>query len=122
MGLLMDKQTVNLVDESVRIFVDSTVSRYKVAVFSKTYCPYCKRAKDILKSYPIKEDCLEIIELEKRPDMSQIQSYLKSMTGASTVPRIFIDSNSIGGCDDLTKLHKSGELKKYLEDCNCLES
>ena len=71
--------------KKVRIFVDSTVNRYKVTVFSKTFCPYCRRAKELLSNYPIKEDCLEIIELEKRPDMSQIQSYLKELTGASTV-------------------------------------
>lgn len=118
MGSMLDKQTV--VDESVSIFVDSTVSRYKVTVFSKTFCPYCRKAKQILSSYPIKEDCLEIIELEKRPDMSQIQAYLKQITGASTVPRIFINSNKIGGCDDLTKLHKNGELKRFLEECDCL--
>ena len=85
MGSLLDKQTVNLIDESVRIFVDSTISRYKVTVFSKTFCPYCRKAKEILSNYQIKDDCLEIIELEKRPDMNQIQTYLKELTGASTV-------------------------------------
>lgn len=88
MGSLLDKQTVKLIDESILVFVNSTIDRYKVAVFSKTYCPYCVRAKDILASYQIKEDCLEIIELEKRPDCSQIQSYLKEITGASTVSKL----------------------------------
>lgn len=91
MGTLLDKQTVNSIDESVVYFVHETIKHHKVAVFSKTFCPYCRKAKQILSSYPIKEDCLEIIELEKRPDMSQIQSYLKELTGASTV-RILIDS------------------------------
>lgn len=81
---MLDKQPMQ-VDESVRIFVDSTIDRYKVTVFSKTFCPYCRRAKELLASYPIQADQLEVIELEKRPDMAQIQAYLKQITGASTV-------------------------------------
>lgn len=84
MGSRLDKQPAE-VDDSVQIFVDQTVYRYKVTVFSKTFCPYCRRAKELLSSYPIKSNELEVIELEKRPDMNQIQSYLKQLTGASTV-------------------------------------
>ena len=72
-------------DEGIKILVDTTIAKSKVVVFSKTYCPYCKRAKAVLAKYPIKPDQLEIIEIEKRPDCSSIQAYLKEITGGSTV-------------------------------------
>lgn len=88
MGGLLGRLTGPVVmDESVKIFVDDAISTHKVVVFSKTYCPYCKKAKELLSKYPIKEDQLEVIELEKRPDCAQIQAYLKELTGASSVRR-----------------------------------
>ncbi|XP_015784727.1 glutaredoxin-1 [Tetranychus urticae] len=114
--------TPTVMDEGIKIMVDSTISKSKVVVFSKTYCPYCKRAKALITKFPIKPDQLEIIEIEKRPDCSSIQAYLKEITGASTVPRIFIDGKCIGGCDDAIALDNSGELEKLLSSCGALQS
>ncbi|RWS31824.1 glutaredoxin-2-like protein, partial [Leptotrombidium deliense] len=76
-------------------------------------------AKQIIDGYNVKSNNnnYEVIELEKRPDCSQIQSYLKTLTGASTVPRIFVCGKSVGGCDDLVKLHESGQFREMLSEC-----
>lgn len=54
------------------------------------------------------------IELEDRPDCNQIQDVLGEMTGARSVPRVFVDGNFIGGGTDVKKLCETGELAKML--------
>jgi len=57
----------------------------------------------------------EAVELDQIDDGSAIQSELGKMTGATTVPRVFINQEFIGGCDDTLALHKSGQLVKKLQ-------
>lgn len=102
--------------EAAKKFVDETIQNNPVAVFSKTYCPYCVKAKNLLtESYSIPNSKIAIVELENRQDCNAIQGYLKELTGASSVPRVFVKANCIGGCDDTFKLHESGELKKLID-------
>lgn len=81
---------------NAKSFVDSAIKQYKaslssiwlvdlylqVAVFSKTYCPYCKKAKAALESFKLKDDALGWIEIDDHPNMDAIQDYLKELTGA----------------------------------------
>ena len=46
--------------------------------------------------------------------MNEYQDILKEITGARSVPRVFLDGKFIGGGDDVEKLFKSGELAKKL--------
>ncbi|CAG2121927.1 unnamed protein product [Medioppia subpectinata] len=89
-------------------------------VFSKSYCPYCTKAKKVLEKYPIVSGQYEVIELENRDDCNQIQEYMKQLTGASSVPRVFINGVSIGGGDDTARLDSNGQLGKKLEECQAL--
>lgn len=52
------------------------------------------------------------IELDDREDMQEIQDVLGEMTGARTVPRVFLKGTCIGGGSDVKKLYDSGELVK----------
>jgi glutaredoxin 3 len=54
------------------------------------------------------------IELEDRPDCNEIQDALGDMTGARSVPRVFVDGKFIGGGTDVKKLYETGELAKML--------
>lgn len=101
---------------NVKQLIDGLIQNNKVMVFSKTTCPYCIKAIDLLKSYPIPEKDMKVMQIENELNCSEMQSYLKTITGASSVPRIFINGHSIGGCDDIVKLHNQGELKKLLEN------
>ncbi|ORY70933.1 putative glutaredoxin [Pseudomassariella vexata] len=80
-----------------------------VAVFSKSYCPYCKSAKSLLDSFDAK---YYAIELDQDNEGSAIQAALAEITGQRTVPNIFIGKQHIGGNSDLQS--KSGELKHLL--------
>ena len=60
-------------------FVDELLQKHKVVVISKTYCPFCDKAKNVLQKYDI--DDLVIEEIEGRDDMNEIQDYCKKITG-----------------------------------------
>lgn len=66
---------------AAKTFVDSILNKYKVAVFSKTYCPYCTKAKDALSSFKLNPDVYHVVELDERSDGQDIQDYLHSITG-----------------------------------------
>jgi len=100
---------------AVKELVDTAVSENTVAIFSKTWCPYCRRAKTLLQSTPeIKGEDIKIIELDERKDGDAIQEYLKEKTGQRTVPNVFIKQKHIGGSDDLDAFSRSGQLQTLL--------
>ncbi|KAI8575959.1 hypothetical protein K450DRAFT_179999 [Umbelopsis ramanniana AG] len=96
---------------AVKSKVEEIIANNKVAVFSKSYCPYCRRAKEALKSITSE---FFVIELDEADDGAAIQDYLQQKTGQRTVPNIFINQKHVGGCDDLLSLKSSGELQKLL--------
>ncbi|KAL6753563.1 thioredoxin-like protein [Haematococcus lacustris] len=93
--------------------IRSTISAHKVVVFSKTYCPYCIKAKKALSTY-LKPQQYEVVELDGRPDMDAIQDALKELTGGRSVPRVFVGGEFIGGGDDTAAKASNGELEKLL--------
>ena len=66
---------------AAKTFVDEAINKNKVAVFSKSYCPYCTKAKDALGVYKIPSENYYCVELDKRDDCAEIQDYLQSITG-----------------------------------------
>jgi glutaredoxin 3 len=97
---------------SVAQFVTSQINSSKVVIFSKSYCPYCMRAKKLFQT--LKQDA-SVIELDQVANGNEIQDYLYSITKQRTVPNIFIGQKHIGGCDDVHSLHNSGKLTPLLQ-------
>lgn len=95
--------------------VQKIIDEHAVAVFSKSYCPYCTKSKKSLKNFDANAF---VLELDKVPDGSKIQSYLHKKTGQKTVPNIFINQKHIGGNSNLENLKRSGELKKLIAAIN----
>ncbi|KAF9949616.1 hypothetical protein BGZ70_001698 [Mortierella alpina] len=91
--------------------VNDIIANNRVVVFSKTYCPYCTKAKNALAKHHAEA---HIVELDNEDDGAAIQAYLLELTGQRTVPNIFINHKHIGGCDDLMNLDKNGQLKTLL--------
>ncbi|KAJ6259164.1 Glutaredoxin-C2 [Drechslerella dactyloides] len=81
-----------------------------VAVFSKSYCPYCKASKALLTELNAN---FQVMELDQVDDGAEIQAALKELSGQSTVPNIFIGGEHIGGNSDLQSRKKS-DLPKLL--------
>lgn len=59
---------------------------------------------------------ISIMELDNRDDGNAIQDVLLDLTGARSVPRVFIDGEFIGGGDDTAALASSGKLAIMLKD------
>jgi glutaredoxin 3 len=95
------------------IYVRETVADNTVVMFSKTTCPFCYKAKEALNA-EMGEGTYFVVELDEKENTSAIQDALKIVTGARTVPRVFINQECIGGGDDTVAKHKSGELKELL--------
>ena len=80
----------------------------RVEMYSKTTCPYCFRAMDLLRGKGVQ---VEEYVLDgggpKRDEMIE-------RSGRMTVPQIFIDGRHVGGCDDLYALEREGKLDAML--------
>lgn len=55
------------------------------------------------------------IELDQRNDGEEIQAILGEITGAKTVPRVFVNGECLGGGSDVKALYENGKLQKYFE-------
>ncbi|KRZ70925.1 Glutaredoxin-C6 [Trichinella papuae] len=108
--------------EMAKQFILETVQKYPVTVFSKLTCPFCTKAKEMFNFYELPKEKYTIVELDGRPDEELLKEVFQSMTGARTVPRIFINGQCIGGCDNMTKLHQSGELGRMLEELGLMSA
>jgi glutaredoxin 3 len=80
-----------------------------IVVYTKDYCPYCVRAKALLARKGQKFREIDISQDEKLQ-----QEVVEKSGGRRTVPQIFIDGKSVGGCDDLYALDASGKLDPLL--------
>ncbi|KAF9495605.1 glutaredoxin [Pleurotus eryngii] len=98
---------------SAKSLVDDAIAGHTVAIFSKTYCSYSKRAKQLFASNYADVDTV-IYELDNRDDGAQIQDYLAEKTGQRTVPNIFVNRKHVGGSDDVAALQDKGELKALI--------
>jgi glutaredoxin 3 len=81
----------------------------KIVIYTKNYCPYCDRAKNLLTA---KHAVYEEINVEEKPGFYE---ELKKKTGMMTVPQIFIGEKLIGGYTDLAALDKEGGLDPLLQ-------
>lgn len=87
---------------------------HAVIIFSKTSCPFSKRAKGLLlDEYTIDPEPY-VIELDTHPLGRQIQDKLAIKTGRKTVPNIIINGKSIGGSDEIAAMHKKRELAEAI--------
>jgi glutaredoxin 3 len=80
----------------------------KIEIYTKPYCPYCERAKTLLKT---KGAAYSEVIASNDPDLRKL---MIERSGRSTFPQIFIDGLHIGGCDDLMALEGRGGLDPLL--------
>ncbi|XP_020042128.2 glutaredoxin-1 [Castor canadensis] len=102
-------------------FVNAKIQPGKVVVFIKPSCPYCRKTQEILSQLPFKQGLLEFVDITATSHTSEIQDYLKQLTGARTVPRVFIGKDCIGGCTDLEVMQQNGELLVRLKQIGALQ-
>lgn len=81
-----------------------------VTMYTTAVCPYCTRAKQLLKARGVEH--IEEIRIDQDPAERQ---RMMERTGRRTVPQIFIGETHVGGCDDLQALDASGGLLPLLQ-------
>ncbi len=80
-----------------------------IEIYTKDWCPFCHRAKALLRSEELSFNEIDVtIDAEREREMV-LRSRRRS------VPQIFIGTNHVGGFDDLSALHDSGELYRIIE-------
>ena len=81
----------------------------KVEIYTWQYCPFCIRAKSLLKKKNI-----NFKEYKIDGDEDARALMIKRADGRRTLPQIFIDDEGIGGCDDLYALENENKLEALL--------
>lgn len=89
----------------------AAIETNKVMVFSKSYCPFCTKAKEALTKLNVQ---FEVLELDVVKDGDKIQNALEEMTKQRTVPNIFVKGQHVGGCDATLAKIADGSLQKML--------
>ncbi|KAJ1418287.1 Thioredoxin-like superfamily [Sesbania bispinosa] len=116
MGSILSSQNTQMSAQEMETALNKAkelASSSPVFVFSKTYCGYCKRVKDLLTQLGA---TYKIFELDTEKDGGEIQSALAEWTGQRTVPNVFIGGKHIGGCDTCLEKHRAGQLVPLLND------
>lgn len=81
-----------------------------ITIYTTPICPYCVRAKDLLKTKGVTQ--WEEIDISK--DIETREAMMARAGGRRTVPQIFIGDTHVGGFDDLHALDKAGKLDGLL--------
>lgn len=80
----------------------------KVVIYTTNYCPFCTRAKALLRSKSIDFEEIDVTHDER------LQQEIRRLSGRRTVPQIFIDGKPVGGYDDIKELDLAGKLDSLL--------
>ncbi|KAJ6668311.1 hypothetical protein lerEdw1_015688 [Lerista edwardsae] len=97
--------------DALTLRVRTLIGSHRVMIFSKSYCPFCVKVKDLFHSLGI-EYC--VMELDQTDEGPSIQEVLLQMTGQRTVPNVFVSGTHVGGCDQTFQAYHSGLLQKLL--------
>ena len=83
----------------------------KVQLYTTIYCPFCTRAKALLKQKGVAFE-----EIDVTNDDDRREEMVRLSGGRRTVPEIFINGKIIGGYDELRELEMHGELDGILAE------
>jgi glutaredoxin 3 len=84
------------------------MSQPAVVMYTTSWCPYCERARHLLAA---KNVSIEEIDVESAPGK---RAEMRTRSGRTSVPQIFIGDFHVGGSDDLLALEKAGKLDSLL--------
>jgi len=79
-----------------------------IEIYTQDWCPYCVRAKQLLDSKGV-----PYTEIDA-PNGSDARAESQRRSGRTSVPQVFVDGTSLGGCDELMALDRAGKLDQIL--------
>jgi glutaredoxin 3 len=80
-----------------------------VTMYMSDWCPYCRRARDLLTGKNV-----SVSEINVEDDL-KFREEMIARSNRRTVPQIFVGDKHVGGCDDLFELDRRGELDRLLQ-------
>jgi glutaredoxin 3 len=81
----------------------------QITIYTSMICPYCSRAKRLLKEKGVQFDEIDVtMSAKKRAEMTEMAG------GRTSVPQIFVDGRHIGDCDGIHALDAEGKLDPLL--------
>lgn len=86
------------------------MNQAKVEIYTKDYCPYCTKAKQLLHRKEV-----AFVEHDISNDVDKQIALVEMSGGRRTVPQIFINGQHVGGCDELHALEAAGKLNEMLK-------
>ena len=100
-------------DEAIRQRIEKDVKGNKVMLYMKgtpdsPQCGFSARTVDMLREHNVQFHSFNILEDEA------IRQGVKEYADWPTIPQLYVDGEFVGGCDIVTELHETGELKKIL--------
>jgi glutaredoxin 3 len=98
---------------------NTIIQQNPLVVFSKSYCPYCRKVKELLKSLGANA---KVIEVDQEKDGGELQAALGEISGQQTVPNVFIGGQHVGGCDATVAANNKGTLVPLLKDAGVLKN
>ena len=82
----------------------------QVTIYSSDYCPFCIRAKQLLKMKQVEFNEINV------DGQSALGREMTEKSGRTSVPQIWIQEHHVGGCDELFALERSGKLDALLSE------
>ena len=78
-------------------FVDYKIMQRRVLLFSKKYIPACRQVKEILQKFNLSSQIFEVVEIESRQDVNQIENYFQviCLTDSREVRKLFLNNEYI---------------------------
>ena len=109
--------TETQLDATVAAYVDEVVAAHPVVVFALEWCEFCWAVRKLFARLNVKYESVDVDSVEyQRDDRGvKIRAVLAQRTGSATMPQIFIDGQTLGGCTDLLDAMRSGDLRRRLD-------
>ena len=98
--------------------LNNFISQNVVTIFSMSWCPYCTRAKQLMKSLGLKTKVYEV-DLNEVPD--NVIQELQQKSNHKTWPNIFIGNDSVKGFSDVQALINQGHFDQLVKKNNILK-
>ena len=105
-------------DEEARRFVEASIadSSDKIVMFALSWCEFCWSVRKLLTRIgaPFVSIDLDLPEFRAAHDVPKIRAALQEITGAATIPQVFVGGVWIGGSMEVMEAAESGELQRLL--------
>ncbi|EMD00979.1 hypothetical protein BAUCODRAFT_42814, partial [Baudoinia panamericana UAMH 10762] len=102
-------------EHKIETELNDILKKGPIIIFSKSYCPFSKKAKHILLDLYTIDPPPYVVELDQHELGTGLQAALEKSTGRRTVPNVLINGKSIGGGDDIEALHNDDKLVETVQ-------